>query len=186
MPIQIITYKSIINEVKNWIKSNCINITNYGSIKPEFKAGWSRTDATMFVDNDPALGVKNTCKISISRSIPSATASNVDSDIDEFCKTYNIQPDATITEDELYHFIQNMISFICTKCCYATSQYSQENSYLVYIPSNKSYMNVFTIDGVKTPHLITSIDTKSIMTTMFDVVNRNLRSYHCQYTYTFG
>ena len=39
MALQNITYNEIVETVKNYIKTNCMNIANFGAIPAAFKAG---------------------------------------------------------------------------------------------------------------------------------------------------
>lgn len=183
MPIANITYGTIVNQVKDWIKSNCTNITNYNGINSVFKSGWSKSDSTV---NAP--GYKGTCSIKITKYIPQATATNVDNDMTSFCNTYKItsQLNNNIAEDEFYHFIQNMISFICTKCVMTCSQFAQGTTYLIYDKDNTTFNTTFNITSDEQQRLIYAVDVTSLMTTMIDVINNNIRCEPCTYSWTLS
>lgn len=181
MPIANITYKSVVDEVKNWIKANCKNISNYASIKGEFKSGWSKSEPTISGGK-----TTKTWKITLtSGGVISYSVSDVDNDMKTFCENYcgltTDKMSKRVSEDEFYHLVQNMISFICTKCNFVCSQYAQETRYLVYKKDNNSFSTTFNISSDKTQRLIYAMDAKSLMATMLDVVNQNLRCSQCVY-----
>lgn len=183
MPIANITYGTIVNQVKNWIKSNCKNISNYGGINAVFKKGWSKSESTI---NAP--GYQGTCTIAITSYVPQASGTNVDNDMASFCNTYNISNklNTYVSEDEFYHFIQNMISFLCTKCVLTCSQFAQGTSYLVYDPTNTTFNTTFNITSNEQQRLIYSLDVTSLMATMVDVVNNNIRCEPCKYSWSLS
>lgn len=183
MPIANITYSTVVNQVKNWIKTNCSNISNYAGINSAFKPGYISTGVTL---SSPQY--TGTYTVSISTSISQASASNVDNDMESFCNLYNItnKLNTNIPADEFYHFIQDMISFICTKCAFTCSQYAQGTRYLIYYPNHTTYSTVFSISSTETKRLAQSNDVKSLMETIISVVNQNLRTIPCQYTWSLS
>ena len=184
MPIANITYNTVVNHVKSWIKSNCTNISNYNGINEVFKTGWaSSPDITL-----ASPEYTGTCIAKITRAVPQATTSNVDTDMTNFCDTYGITSrlNNNIPPSEFYHFIQDMISFICTKCVYATSQFEQGTRYLIYYPSNTSYSTTFNISSTDAVKIIKASDVTSLMTTMITVANQNIRCIPCKYSWTLS
>ena len=187
MPIsEPITYSEVITHVKNWIKSNCKNITDYGNISTVFKTGWSKSE-TVLSANGGDVHYTGIATISIkSGAVEQATATNVDNDMNAFitnvCKLSSSDLNKNIPEKDFYHFIQNMISFICTKCAYATSQFSQNEKHLIYETKNTTYNTTFIdISSSIEKKLIEALDATSLMQTMFDVVNQNMRCHHIIY-----
>lgn len=191
MPIsQLITYNEVITLVKNWLKSNCKNITDYNSIKSEFKSGWSKQE-TVLSAHGGDVHYTGIATISIkSGAIEQATAETVDNDMSLYitnnCKLSTMDLDKNISESEFYNFIQNMISFICSKCAYATSQFSQNTKYLIYVSTNNNYMETFSIDLIDEKKIINALDVTSLMKTMFDVVNQNMRCHHIIYQWSIS
>lgn len=186
MPIATITYQEVINEVKNWIKTNCKNISNYASISSAFKSGWSKTDTVL-----SGGGYTGTGTTTISGgAVPQSSATEVDNDMKAFyqnnCKLTDSDLSKSITEAEFYHFIQNMISFICTKCVFATSQYAQSERHLIYKTANTTFNTTFTINLTTTKKLLEATDVTSIMTTMLTVANQNIKCNHCTYQITIS
>lgn len=183
MPIANITYNTVVNQVKNWIKSNCTNISNFGGINGVFKSGWTSSGTTL---TSPQY--TGTYTVTISRAVTQATAANVDTDMTNFCNDKGItnKLSTNIPPAEFYHFIQDMISFMCTKCVYATSQYAQGTRYLIYYPSNTSYSTTFNISSTEATRLAYASDVTSLMTTMITVVNQNIRCVPCKYSWSFS
>lgn len=185
MPLSPITYNTIINQVKSWIKSNCKNITNYGNINSVFKPGWSKSETVL-----KGHGYTGIVKITIaSGAVEQAAASNVDNDMNAFisnvCKLSSSDLNKNIPEKDFYHFIQNMISFISTKCVYATSQFSQNEKHLIYVTKNTSYNTTFiNISSSIEKKLIEALDVSSLMMTMLTVANQYLRCNQLIYKWT--
>lgn len=173
-----IKYETIVNQVKNWLKSNCVNITNYASIEAQFKPSYTQN-----MNKWTHGSTIHTSKVTITKSVPSASSSNVDNDMKAFCNTYKISDKLQkyVSEDEFYEFIQNMISFMCTHCRVACSQLVQNKEYIVYIPSVTDYSEVFDITSDEQQNIINATDVLSLMTTMFTVVHRSLRCHNCTY-----
>ena len=182
MPLATITYQEVINEVKNWIKNNCKNITSYSSISSAFKSGWSKTETVLTGEGYTGTG---TTTIS-GGAVPQATAAEVDSDMTSFyqntCKLTNSDLSKNISEANFYYFIQDMLSFICTKCVFATSQYAQSERHLIYKKDNTTFNTTFSITINDSKNLMEASDITSLMTTMLTVVNQNLRCNHCTYS----
>lgn len=183
MPLGTFTYENVVNQVKNWIKSNCVNITNFAGINGSFKSGWS-TSGTVLTSPQ----YTGTYSVGISRYVSQVTTATVDTDMTNFCNTYGISSrlSQNIPANEFYHFIQDMISFICTKCVYTVGQYAQSTRYLIYYTGNTSYGNTFTISTTDTKRLAQATDATSLMTTMFDIVGRNIRCIPVTYSWSFS
>lgn len=183
MPIASITYSTVVTHVKNWIKNNCTNITNFSGINSAFKAGYTSSGTVL---TSPQY--TGTYSIAISTAVAQATTSNVDSDMTSFCDTYGITAklNNNIPASEFYHFIQDMISFICTKCAFTCSQFAQGTRYLIYYPGHTSYSTTFTISSTVATRLAQASDVTSLMDTMITVVNQNLRTVPCKYTWSFS
>ena len=181
MPLAKITYQTIVNQVKNWIKANCKNINNYGSISAQFKPDWGKTETVL-----SGSGYTGTSNISIinDTAINSVSASIVDTDMTNFLNTLGLKDklNNTITEPDFYHFIQDMISFMCTKCAFATSQYAQSERHLIYKNSNTTFNTTYTMSFINGADIINAKDVTDIMKTMIDVVHQTIRCHHCRYT----
>ena len=79
-----------------------------------------------------------------------------------------------------------MISFICTKCVYVSSQFSQETRYLIYYTSNTTFSEVFDITSTENQKLAEASDVESLMETMLTIANQNIRCIPCEYTWSFS
>ena len=132
--LQSITYQTIVDAVKTYIKTHCENITNFDNIPNIFKNGYTNT-LTISGGNDTA-----TCYCTVTLSggeISQATATDVDNDMTAFLQSIiptNVLQQS-MTDSELIKFINDMTIFCCARMCYSTSIYDTSKKYLVY---NKS------------------------------------------------
>lgn len=174
-----IKYETIVNQVKNWLKTNCVNITNYGGMEEQFKSSWVGREMKSWKYGSGSYRSITT----ITKSVPQASASNVDNDMKAFCDAYKISNKLQkyVSEAEFYEFIQDMISFMCTRCRVACSQLVQSKEYLVYIPGTTDYSEVFDITSEEQQNVIDAEDVLSLLRTMVNVVHRSLRCYNCTY-----
>ena len=85
MALQNITYNEIVETVKNYIKTNCMNIANFGAIPAAFKAGYTLSG------NISSSGDRYTSKyvVTITRAVTQVASSVVDTDMNNFLTTIN-------------------------------------------------------------------------------------------------
>ena len=129
--LQSITYQTIVDAVKTYIKTNCANITNFAGIPNVFKNGYSNK-ITISGGNAAATCY---CTVTLSANeISQATTTDVDNDMTAFLQS--IIPVAVlsqpITDSELIKFINDMTIFCSARMTYSTSIYNTGTSYLVY------------------------------------------------------
>ena len=128
--LQSITYGTIVDAVKNYIKNNCTNIINFGGIPAEFKSGYSTT-ITISGGNGAATCY---CTISItSGNVVQKTATDVDNDMTSYLQLIgasNMLND-NVKDSELLKFINDMVIFCTTKVAFSTSVHNS-NRYMIY------------------------------------------------------
>jgi len=178
MAIQNITYNEIVEAVKNYAKSNCMNIANFGAIPAAFKAGYSLSG------NISSSGDKYTSKyvVTITRAVSQVASSVVDTDMNNFLTRINVvnKLNNNIPASEFINFINDMVSFCSTKLCFATSQY-HSGGYLIYYTANTSYSSAVSITTNNQLKLIEASDVNSILNMLFNVVKQNIRNVPCTY-----
>lgn len=179
MLTQSITYNTIITQVKNWIKTNCINISNYNSLPTCFKAGYTVT--SQFAGTNNAI---MTYRVTISKYISAATTANVDNDMNSFINKISLanKLNNNIASSELISFVNDLMSFCSTKVAFTVSQYSK-NKYLIYNTTNNNYKST---EGILTADLLKMIETSdvlSILNILETVINQTSRTIPCTYSY---
>lgn len=181
MPIQNITYNTIINEVKNWIKTNCINISNYNSLPACFKPGYNtKTDIGGINSEYPASLY---CKIL--NSVPQATTADVDTDFNNFISSIGLTNINTKCSANNYlAFMNDIVIFLSDHLIFTTSQFST-NKYLIY-RKNSSYAKRYILEEEAELRLITAEDIVSILDTVVNITKLNIRSLACTYSFSFG
>lgn len=181
MPIQNITYNTIITEIKNWIKINCINISNYNSLPACFKPGYStKTDIGGANSQYPASLY---CKIIT--SVPRAAATDVDIDFNEFISSINLTNiNTNCSANNYLAFMNNIVIFLSDHLIFTTSQFSA-NKYLIY-RKNSSYAKRYLLNEEAELRLITAEDFKDIIDTVVNITKLNIRSLACTYSFSFG
>ena len=187
MPIEPITYQEVINKVQDVILNNCANTTEakYNNINTSLKSGWQTKVKTAGGHNKRTYYAQ----INIQKAIPLASVDDIKDDMNKFLEKAEIGLSSTekktnIPADEFYDFIRNMISFVCTHCCMANGQFTNEE-WLVYIPNLTSYDVAEEISSTEINKLICSNDILDlIQTTMVNNVHRLARAYTCEYKWT--
>lgn len=185
MSLGTITYSQMVDLVKNWIKTNCTNISNFGSIPSCFKSGYtitgncSGTFPTSLVD-------KYTVTIS-GNVVSEVAASTVDSQMSSFWSTYcgSLNVNLNITAENYINFIQDMISFCSGRVFMAVSEYSA-NKYLVYNAGNTTYLNYATLSSTQKEYrFVTATDVaysaQGILYNIINAVNQTIRLYPARY-----
>lgn len=181
MPIQNITYNTIINEVKNWIKTNCINIYNYNALPACFKPGYNtKTDLGGVNSEYPASLY---CKIL--KSVPRATAADVDTDFNNFISSIALTNlNTSCSANNYLTFMNDIVIFLSDHLIFTTSQFST-NKYLIY-RKNSSYAKRYILEEEAALRLITAEDIVSILDTVVNITKLNIRSLACTYSFSFG
>lgn len=171
-----ITYNTVINTVKNWIKNNCINIANWNSIPACFKQGYSNT--TVISGNGT---IQSTCTINIVKYVSQVSGTTVDTDINNFLNNIGLSNklNENIDNSEFINFINNIVNFCATRLCFTVSQYS-ENKYLIY--SNLSVtIPKIAMNDFEDFKLTESTDVIEILKCLEDILNKNIRTIPCTY-----
>lgn len=174
--LQSITYQTIVDAVKNYIKSNCINITNFAGISNVFKSGYS-VNVTVPGGNAAATAY---CNIYINgNNIVQATTTNVDDDMNSFLTQIGATDilSQNITDSEFIKFMNDMVIFCTTKMAYSTSIYAVSTKHLIYVTSQTSYENVEAISA--SGHSGKEIDLSDATSIINDIVNTAKRSIRC-------
>ena len=183
MAIGDITYNEIIVLIKNWIKSNAINISNFNAIPAQFKAGWS-TGA-----NISSNGPHYTSRYSvvISKAVNQVAATTVDNDMNAFLNSIGVASkiNQNIPTSEFLNFINDIISFCSTKLGFAISQFNA-NRYLIYITENRSYNSLIQIKTNLNVKVIEANDINILFNAIINIIKQNIRCYPCKYNYSFA
>lgn len=189
--IETITYSQIIDVVKNWIKSNCSNITNYNGMNNCVKNGYSYT-----VGSSGSNAWVESATASLSSSITGAVSSGtVDTDMSTFLST--IAPsisdlNVSVTPDNFYKFINDMCCFCCTKLAYVTSQSGNASTsfvrYLIYWSGNTTWSYNITINPSEVQnYFIIASDINVFWQNIVDMMTRisgNIRVLPVRYTFS--
>lgn len=201
--LQTITYQELVNIVKNWIKSNCINITNYGSISAAAKPGYSYTVANVYSYQSAVMAGgrgnpvshyvahNEVTKATLTSPVVQATTAQVDSDMTAFLTKIGANSYLTtrVSEVNFYNFITDMVSFCCSKVCFLVSQSGNANNtslrYLVYNPSQATYNSTVNITSSSSVNaVITASSTLQMVNSLITLIKQGIRVLPCKYTYS--
>ena len=178
MALQNITYNEIVETVKNYIKTNCMNIANFGAIPAAFKAGYTLSG------NISSSGDRYTSKyvVTITRAVTQVASSVVDTDMNNFLARINVanKLNNNVPASEFINFINDIVSFCSTKLCFATSQYNG-NRYLIYYTANTSYSSIVSINTNESNKIVQANDVNSILNMLLNVIKQNIRNIPCTY-----
>ena len=194
MSLGSITYGTIVDAVKTWIKSNCSNIANYSGMSNAVKNGYSYTVGTSSAG--AAYSESATC--SLSSSITAAVgASTVDTDMNNFLSTIGVTStmlSQNVNPTQYYKFINDMCCFCCTKLAFVTSQTGNASNtsvrYLIYWTGNTAYnYNISIASSTATAYVCNAADFNKIWQNLVDMMVRisgNIRVLPVKYTYSLS
>lgn len=178
MPIANITYQELVDTFKNVIKTNCINITNFASIQACFKSGWTQTLQLNYQNPISYQYIKL-----ISNFIQQATAADVDNDMSSFLNSIGVTNlTKNISEHDYLDFINNLVSFCCTKCNFSVSQYAQNTKYLIYNKNNTFFEKTKVIQNIEGARLIDPESFQTIHHCLLITINQTARVVPCKYS----
>lgn len=182
MPIKSITYNTVTESIKNWIKTNSINIANWNSIPTCFKQGYSNT--YQIAGNET---INSNCTATIVKYITQSTTNAVDTDFNTFLTYLNIKNNlnSQLPGSEFINFINNIINFCSIKLCFVVSQFS-ENSYLIY-NQNANLQNIFIQQNTyNSTKKISNEDMLKMLNCLENDIKKNIRTISCTYTFTLS
>lgn len=182
--IQSITYNTIINNIKTYIKNNCVNITNYAGLPSAFLSTYSNT-VTISGGNAAA-----TCYCTITASsnyIVQASTSDVDTDMTNFCNTIGLTSylNDPVKDTEFVKFMNDIINFCGTKLAFSTSIYNS-NRYLIYNKNQTTYGTTYTINAGSANKIIGTTDVTTAINTLMTEVNKVIREIPVQYSLNYS
>lgn len=180
MIVGTVTYENIVNVVKNWVKTNCTNITNFAGIPAVFKSGYT---TTVQYAGDATSPSKYTTAIS-GNAVASVASSTVDTDMTNFLISVGVSNiSSKIPDAEFLDFMKNMVVFCSTKISYVTSQYST-NKYLIYDTTHTTYNYNVEISDEAQKRLVYAQDVLDLLTSVITVTKQNMRNRSCIYKIT--
>lgn len=178
-------YSDIVNAIKTYIKTNCVNISNYNGIETAYKSGFTGT-STIPGGNGAATCY---CTYTIAANPVSQVASSVvDTDMTNFIAQIQLTSklDTNIASSEFINFINDMVSFCSSKMVYATSQYAATKQILIYSTSNTSYSSVAAITTEDANKMMVSGDINSIINAIVNITKQTIRCIPCRYTFSYS
>lgn len=185
-----VTYSTMIDQVKQWIKTNCINIANFGSLPACFKSGQTAASGSCTsTGHADYYNSTYTVKVS-SNAVAQVAASTVDTQMTNFWTDYcgNININLNITPTNYLAFIEDMTSFCSARVYIACSEFSQ-NRYLIYNDGAATYVNNRQLTSSQQAYkLITATDiaytSQGILINIINAVNQTLRLRPVYYSVT--
>ena len=168
--IKSITYRTIVDLVKKFIKENCSNITNYSGINASFKNGYTKTYT---LDGGNSAATSYYTDTLTANGVSEVSTSTVDTDMNNFLNTIGLTNllDNNITDSEFLDFINNIIIFASTKMTFRVSQLAQSTIYLVYDTDNKTYSNTEMIEKGHMYKIIEASDAIEIFENLFNIIS---------------
>lgn len=168
MPLPAITYQSLSDLVKNWMKTNCANIANYGGmhacVKDGFKFEAGSSGGSAYVEK-----VTGVISSPVKFAIPT---SKVDTDMTAFLQVIG-SPSGIITPEDFYPYLNNLACFAATKLAFVSSRYNKDAyslvKYLIYWANESDWIkNVPSVEK-----MIDVSDTKLIIENLISIMVRN-------------
>ena len=193
MSLENITYQSVVDTVKTWIKSNCSNIANYSGMSNAVKNGYSYTIGS----SSSGEAYSETASCSLTSSITGAVAESVvDTDMTNFLTTIGVTSllSQYINPTQFYKFINDMCCFCCTKLAFVTSQTGNANTssvkYLIYWSANTNYnYDINIVSSSDTGYLLNASDVNEFWQNIVDMmvrINGNIRVLPVKYNYSLS
>lgn len=183
MSLPVVSYQTIINQLKSWILSNCYNFdTTTAKLPAAFKAGYA--SSKRFAGNNTA---NSNYKVAISSPVPIFSTSVFETQLTEFLPEVNLSDklSSNVVESEFFDLVLNLISFCSTKLNFASSQFNS-NKYLIYNGSYTVYTSIYQISSLEKEKLIKADDYTNLLDQILKVSKQNIRTFTCKYTITLS
>lgn len=181
-----ITYQTIVDAVKTYIKNNSANIANFAGIPAAFKSGYSSI-ITISGGNAAATCY---CTVSISgNAVTQATTTNVDNDMSSFLQTIGATSllSQNIKSSELIKFVNDITIFCANRLYIASSIYNSGTNYLIYSPyQSGSYSDVETVSTGSVDKQIDYTDATSIVNAIVNTTKQVIRCIPIQYSENYS
>lgn len=173
-----ITYQTIINAVKNYLKNNCMNIASYGSIPSTMKSGYS--ESSRIGGNDAHYTTKT---ITCTSGVTQVSSSTVDTDMNNLLNRtgMNMVLSQPIKNEEFFRLLNNIISFCASNCMFASGHFDQNSKYLIY-KSNNQFNLTETIVNISDVNLIEPIDVTSVIDALKTALSQRIKCFACTYS----
>lgn len=175
------TFQELVNETKNYIKANCMNIANYAAIATQLKSGYKLTERIGGQYTAGSVNYYYTNIDIVENMVSQVSAGTVDTDMTNYLTSIGrTNLSAIIPETEVLQFIEELMVFAYNHCWFITSQYTP-NSILIYgsntsvAPLPKTYFNL-----IRASDMLQLINN---FTTNIKVVARHLTA---KYRYTWN
>ena len=185
------TYGTVVDTVKNWIKTNCTNISNYSGMSTGIKSGYNYTVSTYSIAIETQTTVyTETAKGTMTNSLAEVSSSVVDTDMNNYLYQIGIynRLSENISINNLYKFIDDIVIFCCSRVYFITNQTSNTNSstirYRIYKTGTVNYKNTSIIGSSQNFLLVEAAPTKLFLDNLINYIKSNIRVESCKYTYT--
>ena len=190
--MQYITYQSLIDEVKTFFKTNCVNISNYNSIPDCYKEGFSKLLWNYsFVGSGNRPGTKRcTATLTINNPVPRVNTETVDTNLQQFLTSIGLSDTSTMIDStNLLNFLQNLVVFFTSKTGFAMGLNNAPNAcdskIYVYIPTNPIKGTTKTLTESKPDDCIANVpQVKTITSTLVDTILQGVSIYPIKYNFT--
>ena len=116
------TYNDILNQVKTWITTNCINISNFAGLSNHYKTGTVINISNITSNHNHGTTSHN---IIVNNGVPQQTATNVENDLNVFFTNLGLPAstrDYPIDDANFYNFMHDIAVFCSYKVCLASAQ----------------------------------------------------------------
>ena len=182
--IESITYATIINNIKTFIKTKCVNITDYGNIPGEFKSGYTNV---ITISGGNAMATCYCTITSAGNYVVQATTSDVDTDMTNFCNAIGLTPylNQTVKDTEFIKFMNDIIAFCSAKLAFATSVYNS-NRYLIYNKNQTTYGTTYTINEGSANKIVELTDVTSAINKLMTDINNLIREIPVIYAFNYS
>lgn len=179
------TFQELVDVCKNYIKTNCVNITNFAGIHASLKAGYSTT-AAIGTGYTSGTAASYYTKISIiGNQAVQATAAQVDTDMANYLTSIGrTSLSDKINREDIFQFIEELMVFCYNHCWFISGQYATGS---VFIYDNIGNNNNYVAALPKTLFSkVTATPTLQLLTNFTSNIKTLARFKNAKYRYTWG
>lgn len=177
------TFQQLVDEVKNYIKTNCINISDFNSISETLKSGYT---TAIKIGGQYTAGSVNyyytNCAI-VANAVGQATTDQVDIDMANYLNSIGrTNLTETIPEIEVLQFLEELAVFCYNHCWFLNGQFTTSNIF-VYASGDRSDIQPLPRTYF---NLIKATDMLQLLNNFTTNIKPISRQFTAKYRYTWN
>lgn len=167
-----LTYRTVSDVALNYLKSICLNITNYGAVPVQFKAWYSWTQTNARAKYYWSIG---------DRGVSICSASQLEQSYNSWMTSKGVVLDAQVTSNGLFNYFVALALWTSTHIVIVQSQLNSSRI-ICYLRTGNPPSNPIINEG----DLAYAEDMESMIKTVCSLIHNNMKDYFIRYNTSMG